>query len=125
MARAWLLWGCLLAMLSVILGAFAAHSLKAILAPDRLKILATANHYLGYHALALVALGLWSSSQKKLSTKAPGFCFILGSFVFSGSLYALVLLEQPKLGMITPIGGVLFIVGWALFALKIFKSKDL
>ena len=124
MGRIWLLWGCLLAMLSVILGAFGAHALKETLAPDRMAILATANQYLAYHAMALIALGLWNHWEKWSATFFTGLCFLFGIIFFSGSLYILVLMDLKAVGMITPIGGVLFIIGWLLFALSIIRTKN-
>ena len=124
MGRVWLLWGCILAMLTVILGAFGAHALKNIYEPEQLKILATANYYLGYHALALLALGLWNHWEKWSATLFTGLCFLFGVILFSGSLYVLVIFDLKKAGMITPIGGVLFIIGWLLFAFSIIRAKN-
>ena len=124
MGRIWLLWGCLLAMTSVILGAFGAHSFKNFLEPDQMQILTTANYYMGYHAMALLALGLWNHWEKWSATLFTGLCFLIGVVLFSGSLYVIVFLEFRKAGMITPIGGTLFIIGWVLFAISVIKTKN-
>jgi uncharacterized membrane protein YgdD (TMEM256/DUF423 family) len=108
----WLQAGAVGMFLAVALGAFAAHGLKARLSPEMLTIFETGVRYHVYHALALVALGAARGPEK------AGWCFIAGIVVFSGSLYVLALTGEKRLGMITPIGGVLFLAGWVLFALK-------
>ena len=108
----WLRLGASLMFLAVALGAFAAHGLKTRLTPDMLAVFETGVRYQAYHALALLALGVARGPDK------AGWCFLAGIVVFSGSLYLLALTGERRLGMITPIGGVLFLAGWALFALK-------
>lgn len=126
----WIQCGAILGGLAVIFGAFAAHGLgdylltkygsltKEVLGqqiPAANKYLAdfkTAAEYQMYHALALVALGLLPEGVSRRGRKLAGWSFLLGIFLFSGSLYLLVLTGQTWLGMITPIGGTLFIVGW-------------
>ena len=124
MGRVWIFCGCVMAGLSVILGAFGAHALKDILPPEKMTILATANHYLGYHALALLALGLWNHWEKWSTTFLTGLCFVLGSLFFAGSLYALALTPYKAVAFLTPVGGLLFIIGWTLFALSVLKAKS-
>lgn len=105
--------GAWLMLLGVAAGAFGAHGLKERLTPDLLAVWETAARYQIYHALGLLALaGLWD----KLSARAAGtagWCFLGGVLLFSGSLYALSLTGIRKLGAITPIGGLLFMAGWA------------
>jgi uncharacterized membrane protein YgdD (TMEM256/DUF423 family) len=108
----WIQAGAVLMFLAVALGAFAAHGLKSRLTPDMLAVFETGVRYHVYHALALLALGAARGPDK------AGWCFVLGIAVFSGSLYVLALTGERKLGMITPIGGVLFLAGWVFFALK-------
>jgi uncharacterized membrane protein YgdD (TMEM256/DUF423 family) len=108
----WIRAGSALMFLAVALGAFAAHGLKARLTPEMLTIFETGVRYQAYHALALLALGAARGPDK------AGWCFVAGIVVFSGSLYLLALTGVKRLGMITPIGGLLFLAGWALFALK-------
>ncbi len=124
MGRIWLLWGCILGFLSVALGAFAAHGLKATLEPEQMAILRTANEYMSFHALALLALGLWSHWEKWSASLITGICFLLGVVIFSGSLYIYVLLNLRAAAMVTPIGGSLFLLGWVLFAVSILKTKN-
>lgn len=101
-------YGATLGGLGVALGAFGAHALKDQLSPDALAIFETGTKYQMYHALALLALGA-QPAQKR----APAF-LLAGTVVFSGSLYALALSGVKPLGAITPIGGVIQLVGWGL-----------
>jgi uncharacterized membrane protein YgdD (TMEM256/DUF423 family) len=108
----WIRAGAGLMLLAVALGAFAAHGLKSRLTPELLAVWETGVRYHVYHALALLALGAARGPDK------AGWCFVAGIAVFSGSLYALALSGEKRLGMVTPIGGLLFLAGWAFFALK-------
>lgn len=109
--------GAALAGLGVVLGAFGAHALKDRLTTDMLAIYETAVQYQFYHALALVGLGLFAAQRGDDAGVLPAaWCFGLGIVFFSGSLYVLVLTGTKWLGAITPIGGLAFIAGWALFA---------
>ena len=107
----WLRAGSVLMFLAVALGAFAAHGLKARLAPEMLTVFETGVRYQVYHALALLGLAAVRGPDK------AGWCFVGGIALFSGSLYLLALTGEKRLGMITPVGGALFLAGWALFAL--------
>ncbi|MBL9075983.1 MAG: DUF423 domain-containing protein [Planctomycetes bacterium] len=97
---------------AVALGAFAAHAMKAHYEPAALQTFETGVRYQMYHALAL---GLCAAlAHAGWRTLLPAACFALGIALFSGSLYGLVLLDAKWLGPVTPIGGVSFLVGWAL-----------
>ncbi len=114
--------------LSVALGAFGAHILKKHLSPEELQIFETGVKYQFYHCLAgiLVAiLSLVIQEEKILKTCA---FFLTGIFFFSGSLYILCITQVKSWGMVTPIGGTLFLIGWAWFAFSIrkhYESKNL
>lgn len=114
--RAAIVTGATLAMLAVIIGAFAAHGLKQMLTPYDLAIFETAARYQMYHAIALLIVGILASmpqfSTRWLKLAAIGF--VLGIVLFSGSLYLLALSGIRWLGAITPLGGVAFIFGWLL-----------
>jgi uncharacterized membrane protein YgdD (TMEM256/DUF423 family) len=110
--------------MSVALGAFGAHSLKEILEPEKMAIIKTANEYMTFHSLALLTLGLWNHWEKWSSTLLPGACFLLGIIFFSGSLYLYALTGLRAAAMITPLGGVLFLVGWVLFAVSVVRTKN-
>jgi len=121
-AKQWLLAGSFFGFFSVALGAFGAHALKESLPERSLEVFQTGVQYQMSHAMALLALGLWSAHQPSVSTAFSGWAFISGVILFSGSLYALAVTQIHYLGMITPLGGVSFLLGWASFAWSIFKS---
>jgi uncharacterized membrane protein YgdD (TMEM256/DUF423 family) len=100
--------------LSVGLGAFGAHALKARLDERMLEVWETAVRYQFYHVFALFGLGLLMAHVKEPSTvmQASGWLFVAGVVLFSGSLYAMALSGVRVLGAITPIGGLCFIAGW-------------
>jgi uncharacterized membrane protein YgdD (TMEM256/DUF423 family) len=104
-------------LIAVAAGAFGAHALKAHLAPEMLAVFETGVRYQLVHALALLAVA-WAVTRwpGRLAT-ASGVCFIAGTILFSGSLYALTLSGMRGLGAITPIGGVLLLAGWVLLAI--------
>jgi uncharacterized membrane protein YgdD (TMEM256/DUF423 family) len=124
MGRIWLLWGCIICFLYVGLGAFGAHALKEILTSEKMATLAIANQYMGFHGLALLALGLWNHWEKWSTTLWAGGCFLFGIIFFSGSLYIYVLLELKTAARITPVGGGLFLLGWLLFSLSVIRTKN-
>lgn len=124
MGRIWLLWGCVLGFFTVALGAFGAHALKALVEPDKMEVLHTANQYMAYHAFALLALGLWNHWEKWSGTLLAGLCFLLGVILFSGSLYVYVLMDVREAAMITPLGGSLFLLGWIFFAIAVVRTKN-
>ncbi|SRR5690606_1932168 len=109
--------GSLLAFLGVALGAFGAHALRDKVAPELLPTWNTAVLYHLLHAVALFALGLFARATGA-NVRVGGWLLLLGVLVFSGSLYALVLTGIRPLGAITPVGGVLFLAGWAWLAIR-------
>lgn len=135
---AWLRIGAISGFLAVALGAFGAHSLR-----DRFKVeesdsftsrttkhrmlenFETAARYQMYHALALCAVGMLAIHGKTGgSITVAGWGFLIGTFLFSGSLYVLVLTGQRWLGAITPFGGVSFLVGWLALAVAASRSSQ-
>lgn len=120
----WLRSGAGLMFLAVSLGAFAAHALKARLTPDLLAIFETGARYNVYHALALIAVGLIASRWPGRAVNAAGWCFLIGTLIFSGSLYALALTGERRLGAITPIGGLLFLAGWLCLLFGGYRTTD-
>lgn len=105
--------GLWLLALAVILGAFGAHGLKAMVTPDRLETWDTAVRYHVWMSLLLIAL---SGSSFQFSSWAYRL-IVVGLLIFSGSLYLLVILDVGLLGAITPIGGVLMITGIVIAAI--------
>jgi uncharacterized membrane protein YgdD (TMEM256/DUF423 family) len=117
MDRTFLLIGAALGFLGVAFGAFGAHALKSRLSPELLGVFETGVRYQMYHALAvlIVAAAIGHIGNARLLVIA-GWLFSAGTLLFSGSLYALALTGVGVLGAITPIGGVLFLLGWAFLA---------
>lgn len=108
--------GAVFAGLAVVFGAFGAHALRASLSPDDLATFEIGVRYQMYHALALMGVA-WATTQwESGALPVAGWAFVAGIMIFSGSLYTLVLTGQRWLGAVTPIGGVAFIVGWAIVA---------
>ena len=112
MKRNFLALGALSGGIAVALGAFAAHALKARLDPQLLVTFETGARYQMYHALALLAVGLLAGRASSRLLAASGAFFVVGTVLFSGSLYALALTGTRGLGAITPFGGVAFLAGW-------------
>lgn len=108
--------GAALGGLAVALGAFAAHAMKDHYEPAQLATFETGVRYQMYHALALLGCGVLGLGGRR--TGAAAICFQLGVLLFSGSLYALVWTGTKWLGAVTPFGGVLFLVGWLLLAVR-------
>lgn len=117
------LMGCIGGGLAVAFGAFGAHGLRSLLAPEMLAIFETAVRYQMYHSLALVATALLSEPSGGAWFKYAGWLFVAGIVVFSGSLYLLSLTSQLWLGAVTPIGGLAFIGGWAMLGWAIIAGK--
>lgn len=111
--------GALSAGLAVAAGAFGAHALRAKVEPRLLEVFETGARYQMYHALALFAVA-WLMGQGGRAVgpaSAAGWCFVAGTLLFSGSLYAMTFTGIRALGAITPLGGVGFIAGWVLLAI--------
>ena len=123
MDRLFAVLGALSGFLAVGAGAFGAHGLKARLTPDMLAVFETAVRYQMYHALALLAVAWAIGRWPGRATAAGGWCFVAGTVIFSGSLYALALTGVRGLGAITPVGGVLFLAGWLLLALAAWRGS--
>ena len=108
-----MLLGAAAGFLGVAFGAFGAHALRARLSPEMLAAFETAVRYQMYHALAILAVGLIVVRLDGWLYRTAGWLFAAGIVLFSGSLYALALTGVTALGAITPIGGLLFLLGWA------------
>ncbi len=108
--------GALSAGLSVAAGAFGAHGLRAHVAPEMLAVFETGARYQMYHALALIAVAWVAGRDAARSVRVAGVAFVVGTLLFSGSLYLLALTGIRWLGAITPLGGVAFLVGWGCLA---------
>lgn len=127
MHKVFLSIGALLGGIAVALGAFGAHGLKRIVPPDTVSTFQTGVQYQMYHALALIAVAIvFEKFPNKLMSWA-GISFCVGILLFSGSLYLLTILKatgkvgMEGIGIITPFGGLFFIVGWLLLFLGVMK----
>ncbi len=122
MKSAFLFLGALSALIGVGMGAFGAHGLKTTLSPEMLTVYQTGVTYQMWHALGLIGIALTRQQvpESRLLNWA-GWIMFIGILLFSGSLYLLVLLDLKWLGMMTPLGGVGFIMAWLLIA--IFATK--
>ena len=122
MDRFFFIAGSISALLGVALGAFAAHGLKTKLSPEMFNIFEVGVRYHTYHALALLAVAWASTRWPGTSVTAAGWLFLVGTVIFSGSLYLLSLTGLRWLGAITPIGGLAFLIGWLLLAWGIWQG---
>ena len=115
----WIRYGSLVMLLGVALGAFGAHALKATLSDEARQIYQTAVLYHLVHGLGLLAVG-WLAVLKPAEpmVKNAGWAFVIGFTLFSGSLYLLSVTGIKKLGIITPFGGLAFLLGWCFLALS-------
>ncbi|KZR57639.1 DUF423 domain-containing protein [Pseudobacillus badius] len=114
--------GAINAFLSVALGAFGAHGLEGKVEPKYLEIWKTGVQYQMFHAMGMIAVGiLMGQVQASSMLNWSGWMMLIGTVIFSGSLYALTLSGVKVLGAITPIGGVAFLVGWVLLIVAAMK----
>ncbi len=118
MTKWMLIAGGILSGVAVLVGAFGAHSLKAVLDTKPLEWMETAVRYQSIHALALIACGLLPYSN---GVKRTAILFCSGVIAFSGSLYIMALTGITLLGIVTPVGGVLLIGGWISFCWSVLK----
>jgi len=120
MAKCFLIYSSILGFLSVALGAFGAHALKERFNDYQMGIFHTGVQYQFFHTLALGLIGILLLKAPEVALlKYSGMAFLIGIVIFSGSLYLLAFTQVKILGAITPIGGVSFLMGWALMGLAI------
>jgi uncharacterized membrane protein YgdD (TMEM256/DUF423 family) len=124
-SRVLILLGACSGAIAVAAGAFGAHALRARLEPRMLEVFETAARYQMYHALALFAVAFVATRAPSAATavQVSGWGFVLGTLLFSGSLYAMALTGMRGLGAITPLGGVCFIAGWIALGLAALKLE--
>ncbi|WP_127346370.1 DUF423 domain-containing protein [Pseudidiomarina mangrovi] len=110
--------------LGVILGAFGAHSLKAILTAEQLTVYQIAVQYQIYHALGLLLVaGLQIPFPRSGGLRTGGWLLLAGIILFSGSLYVMALTGWNWLGPVTPVGGACFIIGWLWIFWAMLKER--
>jgi uncharacterized membrane protein YgdD (TMEM256/DUF423 family) len=122
MDRLFFVIGAVSACIAVAAGAFGAHALKSRLSADMLAVFEVAARYQMYHALALLACAWALTKWPGTLANAAGWFFILGTLLFSGSLYVLSVTGLRWLGAITPLGGVALLAGWICLAAAAIKS---
>ena len=121
--------GAIFGAIAVALGAFGAHGLKKIVPVETVQVFQTGVQYQMYHALALIATGILYQQFSQKNVLNAGRFFVIGISLFSGSLYLLTLGKASNLtimdrvGIVTPIGGVCFIIGWVLLFFGIYKGR--
>ena len=121
-AKLFLCIGSISGALAVMIGAFGAHGLKDKLSEKMLANYMTGVEYHFYHTIALLIVGVIALHYPTRSLAASGWAFTIGILIFSGSLYVLAMTGITKLGAITPIGGLAFIIGWVLLAVAVLKA---
>ena len=120
--------GAFIMAATIMIGAFGAHGLKEILDPGALATFEVGVRYQTYHALAILGLGLAGAIPNNLRKKVFWF-FVFGILLFSGSIYLLSLdsilpFESSGIGFVTPLGGLMFIIGWILLGYKLLTLKS-
>lgn len=116
--------------IAVLLGAMAAHQLRQQMPAAALEVFETAVRYQFYHVFALLAVGILSERIPGKWMNRSGSCFIGGILLFSGSLYMISALMAAgtsvpmSLGILTPLGGVFFILGWIFLAIALLKRRS-
>ena len=128
MHKTFLSLGAIFGGIAVALGAFGAHGLKKIAAADVVSVFQTGVQYQMYHTLALLAMAIIYDRLPNKWIKWSGYLFTWGILFFSGSLYLITALKvgeksiPPLIGIITPAGGMLFILGWLSFLIGLLKK---
>ena len=122
-AKFFLVFGAFAGMTAVMLGAFGAHALRSKLGPDVMAVYQAAVQYQFWHALALLGVGLLAFHlPSSVPLRWSGYAMALGIVLFSGSLYVLALSGIRALGIVTPFGGLSWIIGWALLAWAVVRA---
>ena len=122
MDRLFFALGAISGFLGVALGAFAAHGLKSRLDPSQLAVFEIAVRYHMYHAFALLAVG-WAQTRWPGGTlTASGWFFVIGTLLFSGSLYVLSVTGARWLGAVAPVGGFALLAGWLCMAWAVWRG---
>lgn len=129
MKNKWLFIAAVSGFLCVAIGAFAAHGLSQVLEPKALAWIDTGVKYQMFHSLAIMGIGIVQLSREQLATNKffniTAGAWTLGILLFSGSLYALALGAGKFMVWLTPIGGMLFLIGWLSLAYSSFKNKSI
>ena len=128
MNRKILFTASLLGIIAIVLGAFGAHSLKEVLTTEQLNTFETGVKYQMYHALFLLFLGNSNSITEKMKKYVLNL-ILFGVILFSGSIYLLATMTVTGInfkiiGILTPIGGLLLLLGWGIFGMQVLQKKS-
>lgn len=115
--------GAIMAGIGVAAGAFGAHGLRPILSEKMMAVFETGVRYHLVHAMAMLIAGLSAHGFSHRIFLKAGWSFFLGIIIFSGSLYTLALTDIRTLGMLTPFGGLAFLIGWGFLAWGYWKTS--
>ncbi len=121
-SRLFLVLGAVGGFFSVLFGAFAAHALRDIISPGLLQAFQTGVHYQALHSLALIAVGILAGQRPHRRLSMAGWAFATGILLFSGSLYIMAGIDAPWLGLVTPFGGLSFLLGWGTLAWHLLRG---
>ena len=116
MERVFFLFGTVSALVGVAAGAFGAHGLKGRLDPEMLSVFKVGVQYQMYHAFALIAAAGAHTKWPSRFVRIGGWLFVIGTILFSGSLYLLSVSGVQWIGAVTPLGGLAFLAGWGCIA---------
>jgi uncharacterized membrane protein YgdD (TMEM256/DUF423 family) len=119
--KLWLMLGALSGFLAVAFGAFGAHGLAARVPADQLNAFEIGARYHMYHALALLAVAWLATQGESALVPTAGWAFVIGTILFSGSLYVLGITGSRSLVLATPLGGVAFLFGWGCLLARAIK----
>jgi len=129
MHKTFLSLGALFGGIAVALGAFGAHGLKNIVSSDVVSVFQTGVQYQMYHTLALLVVAIVYERLPNQWIRWSGYLFSFGILLFSGSLYLITALKAEEtsipvfIGAVTPVGGLLFILGWLSLLIGLFKRN--
>tara|TARA_B110000285_G_scaffold223388_1_gene278837 strand:- start:362 stop:739 length:378 start_codon:yes stop_codon:yes gene_type:complete len=113
----------MLGFFAVALGAFGAHLLQGTTAPKMLSLWQTGVQYQMFHVLALLSVIIAANRHYTILWSVVGWLFVMGSIIFSGSLYLFVITGIKAFGMITPIGGSMFLAGWLVLSFALIRAS--
>ena len=105
-------------------GAFGAHALRTVLAPELLQAFETGSRYQIAHALALILTAMALERSGRAALAWAGWMFLVGQVLFSGSLYALALSGTRLWGVVTPFGGVCLLAGWLMLGVGLARGGE-
>jgi uncharacterized membrane protein YgdD (TMEM256/DUF423 family) len=123
MERIFFIIGAISALLGVVAGSLGAHWLKSRLSTEMFSVFEVGVRYQMYHAFALIVTAWAQARWPSASVTASGWFFVVGTILFSGSLYLLSVTGVRWLGAITPLGGVAFLVGWGCLACGVWRAS--